>query len=116
MQSHVGDVRVCLQNQSLVPLQIQHTRAWTGIGLAQHEIEGYEGRRQHNNLINDNKRSHLQVSDGLFSYQLLFLVPLHGAHYTGPQHADHGLFRDGVFLHLLFAVHNDLQKSTRRNR
>ena len=88
-------------------------RARTSIGLAQREREGYEGRTQNNNLINNNKRSYLQVSDGLFSYQLLFLVPLHGAHYTGPQHADHGLFRDGVLLHLLFAVHNDLQKSTR---
>lgn len=35
--------------------------------------------------------SYLQVFDGLFSHQLLLLVPLHTAHHAGPDDTDHCL-------------------------
>ena len=43
----------------------------------------------------------LQVFDGLFSDQLLLLVPLHGAHHAGPHNPNQGLLRDVTLLHLL---------------
>lgn len=57
--------------------------------------------------------AHLQVFDGLFGHQLLLLVPLHRAHHTGPDHADHGLFREVGLLHLLLGVGDDLTRTGR---
>lgn len=51
--------------------------------------------------------------DGLFGHQLLLLVPLHTAHHAGPDDADHGLFREVGFLHLLPGVGDDLTMTER---
>lgn len=53
---------------------------------------------------------YLQEFDGLFAHQLLFLVPLHGAHHAGPDDADHGLLREVGLLHLLFGEGDDLHR------
>lgn len=50
--------------------------------------------------------------DGLFSDQLLFLIPLHQAHDAGPHDADHLLLRDAAALHLLLAAGDNLGETS----
>lgn len=49
--------------------------------------------------------------DGLLCYKLLFFVPFHCAHYTGPDYSDDNRFWDVVFFHLLLDIQNYLQKN-----